>query len=45
LAEVPASWPSSRFFEMAQEHGVVLTQLKPQEETLQDLFFRMTETT
>jgi ABC-2 type transport system ATP-binding protein len=42
VVEPPGAWPSSRFFQLAQEHSVVVTQLRPHEETLQDLFFRLT---
>jgi ABC-2 type transport system ATP-binding protein len=40
--DVPQGWRTSRFFELAGQHGVVLLRLKPREENLQDLFFRMT---
>jgi len=42
VVDVPDGWRTSRFFQLAQQHDVVLTQLKPQEESLHDLFFRMT---
>jgi ABC-2 type transport system ATP-binding protein len=40
--DVPEGWRTSQFFELAGQHGVVLLHLKPREENLQDLFFRMT---
>jgi ABC-2 type transport system ATP-binding protein len=40
--DVPDGWRTSQFFDLAGQHGVVLVHLKPREESLQDLFFRMT---
>src|SRR5262249_31782468 len=42
LLDVPEGWRTSRFLQLAERHGVVLLELKPREENLQDLFFRMT---
>lgn len=39
---VPDSWTTGRFFEMAQAAGVVLNHLKPEEENLEGIFFRVT---
>lgn len=42
LVAAPANWPTRRFFEMAQTAGAVVTELRPQEEDLAQLFFRLT---
>lgn len=39
---VPATWSTRWFFELAQRNAVVLTQLKPEEEDLERVFFRVT---
>jgi ABC-2 type transport system ATP-binding protein len=40
--DVPEGWRTSQFFQLAAQHGVVLLHLKPCEESLRDLFYRMT---
>ena len=40
--QVPAGWQNAQFFALAREHNVVLTELKPDEEDLERLFFRVT---
>ncbi|HEY1602049.1 MAG TPA: ABC transporter ATP-binding protein [Pirellulales bacterium] len=40
--QVPVGWQNARFFAMARERDVVLTQLKADEEDLERLFFRVT---
>jgi len=42
MAMVPVGWSTSRFFELAQQNGVVLTHLKLDAESLERLFFRVT---
>lgn len=42
VVQVPAEWSTARFFTLAREHAVVITQLKPDEEDLERLFFRVT---
>jgi ABC-2 type transport system ATP-binding protein len=42
LAVTPADWSTTTFFEIARAQGVVLTHLKPNEEDLEQLFFRLT---
>jgi ABC-type uncharacterized transport system ATPase subunit len=42
-AKVPPGWSSRNWFEIAQECGVVLTGLAPEEENLEQLFFRLTQ--
>jgi hypothetical protein len=42
-AVVPAHFSTTTFFEIAQASGVVLTQILPDEEDLERLFFRLTE--
>jgi ABC-2 type transport system ATP-binding protein len=42
VVDVPDGWRTSQFFQLARQHDIVLRQLKPREESLQDLFFRMT---
>ena len=39
---VPPDWSNAKFFEVARNEGVVLTQLSPEEENLERLFFRVT---
>ncbi|MBI2826447.1 MAG: ABC transporter ATP-binding protein [Planctomycetia bacterium] len=41
--QTPAGWNNSQFFALARERDCVLTQLKPDEEDLERLFFRVTE--
>jgi len=42
-AAVPAGWSSRRWFELAAECQAVLTRLTPEEENLEQLFFRLTQ--
>jgi ABC-2 type transport system ATP-binding protein len=42
LVTVPADWQAPRFFELARESGVTLSHLKPEEEDLERVFFRVT---
>ncbi len=39
---LPRDWSTTRLFEIARRAGVVLTHLKPEEENLERLFFRVT---
>jgi ABC-2 type transport system ATP-binding protein len=39
---VPAGWRASEFFKLASQHEVVLTQVRPEEENLEHVFFRLT---
>ncbi len=41
--DVPNGWSTTVFFEIAAAHDVVLTQLTPEEENLEKLFFRVTD--
>lgn len=41
--DVPNEWSTTRFFELAATHHVVLTQIAPEEENLEKLFFRVTD--
>lgn len=41
--DVPASWPARRFFETSQSHPLVLREVLPQEEDLQELYHRLVE--
>jgi len=41
--EVPSDWSTLTFFEFARDSAVTITQLKPEEEDLQGVFFRMTD--
>lgn len=43
LVSVPANWSTVRFFEIAREAGVILTTVKPEEEDLSRVFFRVTD--
>jgi ABC-2 type transport system ATP-binding protein len=43
IVAAPASWNTQRFFEIAITHGVVLTHMKPEEEDLERMFFRVTK--
>jgi ABC-2 type transport system ATP-binding protein len=43
LVTTPSAWNTASFFELARASGIVLTKLKPQEEDLEQLFFRLTE--
>ncbi len=40
---VPAGWRSGRFFELAHSSGAVLEQVRPEQEDLEQLFFRVTQ--
>lgn len=40
---VPAGWRTGRFFELAQSSGAVLEQVRPEQEDLEQLFFRVTQ--
>lgn len=40
---VSSDWSTTRFFEIARGCGIVLTQVKPEEEDLFGLFFRVTD--
>jgi len=40
---VPAGWRTGRFFEIAQSSGAVLEQVRPEQEDLEQLFFRLTQ--
>ncbi len=42
IVQVPLGWQNARFFSLARERNVVLTQLKADEEDLERLFFRVT---
>ncbi|MBX3414006.1 MAG: ABC transporter ATP-binding protein [Pirellulales bacterium] len=41
--EVAPGWTTNRFFEIAHSVGVTINELKPEEEDLQGVFFRMTD--
>ena len=43
LVTAPGGWRAGNFFELARSRGVVLSHLKPEEEDLQRVFFRVTE--
>lgn len=43
MVSVPDGWAPAGFFEIARASGVVLSHLKPEEEDLQRIFFRVTE--
>ncbi len=43
MVEVPAGFASGTFFELAKANGAVVTELKADEESLERLFFRVTE--
>lgn len=43
VVTAPGSWDTRQFFEVARARGVVLTHMKPEEEDLQRVFFRVTE--
>jgi hypothetical protein len=43
IVTTPTNWTTGRFFEVARARGVVLTQMKPEEEDLQRVFLRVTE--
>lgn len=43
VVSVPPGWTTRRFFELARASGVVLCRLKPEEENLERLFFRITD--
>jgi ABC-2 type transport system ATP-binding protein len=40
---VPQGWRSGRFFELAQASAAVLEQIRPEQEDLEQLFFRVTQ--
>lgn len=42
IATVPQDWNTRLFFELARAHSVTLTEMKPEEEDLEQLFFRLT---
>lgn len=42
LVSVPVGWETGRFFDFARQCGVTLSHLKPEEEDLQRVFFRVT---
>jgi ABC-2 type transport system ATP-binding protein len=42
LVRVPGHWTTDRFFDLARQSGVTLSHLKPEEEDLQRVFFRVT---
>lgn len=42
-ATVPDDWQTSVLFELARVHGVVITELRGEEEDLQRVFFRVTD--
>jgi len=41
LVDVPADWNNGRFFELASQHGVTLSDVVPEEEDLQQLYHRL----
>jgi ABC-2 type transport system ATP-binding protein len=43
LVSVPLPWSTTRFFEIARQCDVILTELKPEEEDLSRVFFRVTD--
>lgn len=43
LVQVPSNWSTVRFFEIARDAGVILTTVKPEEEDLSRVFFRVTD--
>jgi ABC-2 type transport system ATP-binding protein len=43
VAQFPDGWTSARLFALAREHGTVLNLVRPDEENLERLFFRVTE--
>jgi ABC-2 type transport system ATP-binding protein len=43
LVTVPGGWNTRRFFELARDCQVVLTDLRPEEEDLSRIFFRVTD--
>ena len=42
IVQTPPDWQTRRFFELAQQSGAVITELRVQEEDLEQLFFRLT---
>jgi len=40
---VPKDWRSGRFFELARQSAAVLEQIRPEQEDLEQLFFRVTQ--
>ena len=43
MTATPDGWQPAAFFQFARAHGVTLTHLKPDEENLERLFFRVTD--
>lgn len=43
IVTVPKDWKTAAFFRLALESSVVITALRPEEEDLERMFFRMTE--
>lgn len=43
LVNVPSGWSTTRFFELARASGSTLTMLRPEEEDLARMFFRVTD--
>ena len=41
LVDVPIGWSNGRFFELASQHGVTLSDVVPEEEDLQQLYHRL----
>ncbi len=41
LVDVPVCWNNGRFFELASQHGVTLSDVVPEEEDLQQLYHRL----
>ncbi len=41
LVDVPVGWNNSRFFELASQHGVTLSDVVPEEEDLPQLYHRL----
>lgn len=42
IADCPPEWPSARWFQLARDHALVLNLFHPEEENLEQLFFRLT---
>ncbi len=41
LVDVPLGWNNGRFFELASQHGITLSDVVPEEEDLQQLYHRL----
>ena len=41
LVDVPVGWNNGRFFELASQHGITLSDVVPEEEDLQQLYHRL----